>query len=124
MSIFAFASLAGIHVNIVSSVVGIKISAVTAKNQQLRKRKGTMTECLFLAKSKLSNREVLVHRALIDTCISHDEFLTPNKKLREYDDDGKEEIKNIKSSAVYSLWKTMLLHCLRYRKKLRKNQNM
>ena len=49
----------------------------------------------MLAKSKLSSLEVLISKALIDSNISHDEFVLTNV-IKEYDD-MKEEIKNMKT---------------------------
>ena len=48
---------------------------------------------LLLVKSKLNTVEVLISKPLIDSYISHDEFASVNKVLREYDD-IKETIKN------------------------------
>ena len=42
---------------------------------------------------KLNTMEVLISKSLIDTCISHDEFVSVNNILRKYND-MKEEIKN------------------------------
>ena len=47
----------------------------------------------MLAKPKLNIIEVLIFRALIDSNISHDEFVSVNNVLKEYDD-IKGEIKN------------------------------
>ena len=47
----------------------------------------------MLAKPKLNIIEVLISRALIDSNISHDEFVSVNNVLKEYDD-IKGEIKN------------------------------
>ena len=47
----------------------------------------------MLAKSKLSSIEVLVSKALINSNISHDEFVLINNVLKEFYD-MKEEIKN------------------------------
>ena len=47
----------------------------------------------MLAKSKLNNMEVLISKALIDSNISHDEFVLMNNALKEFYD-MKEEIKN------------------------------
>ena len=41
---------------------------------------------VFLAKSKLSSIEVLSSKALIDSNISHDEFVSINNALKEYND--------------------------------------
>ena len=49
----------------------------------------------MFAKSKLSSLEVLISKALIDSNISHDEFVLINV-IKEYDD-MKEEIKNMKT---------------------------
>ena len=49
----------------------------------------------MLAKSKLSSLEVLISKALIDSNISHDEFVLINV-IKECDD-MKEEIKNMKT---------------------------
>ena len=50
----------------------------------------------MLAKSKLNRIDVLISKALIDSVISHDEFVLINNVLNEYDD-MKEEIKNLKT---------------------------
>ena len=48
----------------------------------------------MLAKSKLNSIEVLISKALIDSNISHDEFVLINNVLKEYEE-MKEEIKNL-----------------------------
>ena len=45
------------------------------------------------AKSKLNDIEVLISKVLIDSNISHDEFVLINNVLKEFHD-MKEEIKN------------------------------
>ena len=50
----------------------------------------------MLAKSKLNSIKVLISKALIDTNISHDEFVLINNVLEEYDN-IKEEIKNLET---------------------------
>ena len=52
-----------------------------------------------LAKSKLTNIEVLISKALTDSNISYDEFVLVNDVLKE-NDDMKEEIKKLKTSSV------------------------
>ena len=47
----------------------------------------------MLAKSKLNNTEILISKALIDSDISHDEFILINNALKEFYD-LKEEILN------------------------------
>ena len=39
----------------------------------------------MLAKAKLNTVEVLVSKTLIDSSISHDEFVSVNNVLKEYD---------------------------------------
>ena len=39
----------------------------------------------MLAKSKLNGMEVLISKALIDSVISHDEFVLIDNVLKEYD---------------------------------------
>ena len=48
---------------------------------------------VLLAKTKFSSTKVLNSKALIDPCISHDESVSVNNVLREYDA-MKEEIRN------------------------------
>ena len=47
----------------------------------------------------LNSIEILISKALIDSCISHDEFISENDALKEYDD-MKKEVKNLKASTV------------------------
>ena len=58
----------------------------------------------MLAKSKLNSKEVLISKALIDSNISHDEYVLINNVLKEYDN-IKEEIKNLK---IWSIHQTCL----------------
>ena len=41
---------------------------------------------VLLVKSKLNSVEVLISKALIDSVISHDEFVFINNVLKEHDD--------------------------------------
>ena len=50
----------------------------------------------MLPKFKLNSIEVLISKALIDSAISHDEFVLINSVLKEYMK-MKEEIKNLKA---------------------------
>ena len=50
----------------------------------------------MLAKSKLNSIEVLISKALINSVISHDEFVVIKNVLIEYNE-MKEEIKNLKT---------------------------
>ena len=49
---------------------------------------------MLLGKDKLNTIEVLTSKALIDSYISHDKFVSVNNVLREYNE-MKEEIKKI-----------------------------
>ena len=51
---------------------------------------------VLLAKSKLNGIEVLSFKALIDSVISHGEFVLINKALKEYNEMSK-EIKTLKT---------------------------
>ena len=50
----------------------------------------------MLTKSKSNRIEVLISKSLIDSNISHDEFVLINNALKEYEG-MKEEIKNLKT---------------------------
>ena len=47
---------------------------------------------VFLAKFRLNSIESLIFKALIDSCISHDEYISVSNVLKEYGD-MKEEMK-------------------------------
>ena len=100
VSISAFASLVGIPIGITSSAIGLNICAVTAAikkyKSMIKKKKKKHDKIVFLAKSKLNSIEVLISKALIDTVVSHDEFVLINNVLKEYNE-MKEEIKNLKT---------------------------
>ena len=64
----------------------------------IKKKKKKHDKIVLLAKSKLNSIEILISKALIDSNISHDEFILINNFLKEYDD-MKEEIKNSNSSS-------------------------
>ena len=53
---------------------------------------------VLLAVSKLNSIEVLISKSLIDSGISHDEFVLVNNVLQEYNE-IKEEIKNLNTSS-------------------------
>ena len=48
---------------------------------------------MLLTKAKLNTIEVLISKSLIDSCSSHDEFISINDVLREYNE-TKEDIQN------------------------------
>ena len=87
VSISAFASVVCAPVGVTSSGVGIKIWVFTAgiKNYKsiIKKKKKTH---VLLGKVKLNTIEVSILKALIDSYISHDEFVSVNNVLREYNE--------------------------------------
>ena len=96
VSISAFASLVGIPV----FAVGLKICAVTAGTKKcksiIKKKRKRHDEIVLLAKTKLNTIEVLISRALVDSCISRKKYVLINNVLKEYD----EEIKSLKTSSI------------------------
>ena len=60
----------------------------------IKEKKKKHDKIVLLAKSKLNSRDVLILKALIDSVISHDEFVLINNMLKEYSE-MKEEIKNL-----------------------------
>ena len=87
-----------------SSAVGLKICAITAEIKKyksiIKKKKNNHDKLVLLGKSKLSTIEVLISKSLIDSYISHDEFVLLNNVLREHYV-MKEEIKNPETSVEY-----------------------
>ena len=55
---------------------------------------------MLLGKHKLNTIEVLISKAVIDSYISHDEFVLVNNVLREYNE-LKEEVKNPETSLEF-----------------------
>ena len=56
----------------------------------------------MLGKDKLNSIEFLISKALIDSYISHDKFVSVNSLLREYNR-IEEEIKNPETSVKYTI---------------------
>ena len=103
VSISAFASLVGIPIGITSSAIGLKICSITTGIKKhksiIKKKKKKHGKIVLLAKSSielLTSIEVLISKALINSVISHDEFVFINNALKE-DNEIKEEIKNLKT---------------------------
>ena len=107
VSISAFASLVCVPVGITSSAVGIKIFAIPAGIKKyksiIKKKKKKHDKIVLLGKDKLNTIEVLISKALIDSYISHVEFVSLNNVLRECNE-MKKEIKNPETS-VETLYK-------------------
>ena len=96
ISIFGFAPLLGIPIRVTSSVIGLKIYTITTIIRKyksiIKKNEKKHDKIVLLGKSKLNSVEVLILKALIDSNISHDEFVLTNNVLKEYGN-MKEKIK-------------------------------
>ena len=105
VSISAFASLVSVSVGNASSAVGINVCAITAVIKKyksvIKKKRKKHYKIVLLAKTSLNTIEVLISEALIDAYINHDELVSVNNVLREYNE-MKEEIKNPKNAAEYT----------------------
>ena len=98
VSISTFTSLVGIPIGIANCTIVLKMFVITAaikKYKSIIKKKNPNRhdKIVWRAKSKLNNIEVLISKVLIDSNISHDEFVLINNVLKEFHD-MKEEIKN------------------------------
>ena len=91
---------------LVLKVIGIKICAVTVGIKKyksiIKKKKKKHDKIVLLGKAKLDTMEVLISRSLINSYISHDEFVSVNNVLREYNE-MKEETKNPETSLECTL---------------------
>ena len=59
----------------------------------IKKKRKKHNKIVLLAKAKLNRFKVLISKALIDSHISYDEFVSVNNMLREHNE-TKEEVKN------------------------------
>ena len=84
ISISAFASLLDIPIGVTSSAIGLTIFAVTGGIEKyksiIRKKKKKHYKIVLLA--KLNRIEVLICKTLLDSYISHDEFVLVNDVLQ------------------------------------------
>ena len=81
--------LVRIPIKITSSAIELKICPITVeiKNYKSRYKKITKrNKIVLLAKSKISSTEAWISKALIDSNISHDEFVLINNVLRKFYD--------------------------------------
>ena len=85
VSISAFASLIGIRIGIMSPAIELKVWAISVgikKNKLvIKKKKKRHDEIALLTKSKLSSMGVLISKTLVDSVISHDDFILINNVL-------------------------------------------
>ena len=100
ISIFAFGSLLRIPIGVTRSKIRLKIFPIAAGIKRyksiIKKKKKKHDKIALLAKSKLNSIEVLVSKAIVDSVISHDEFVLINRVLKEYNE-MKEGTKNWKT---------------------------
>ena len=87
----------GIPIWITRSTIGLKILAITARIKKKKKHSKTV----LLPKSKLNIINLLMSRALIDSCIGHDEFVFKNSVLKEYNEMKEEMSKIERLNQVY-----------------------
>ena len=72
------------------------------KSVRIIKKKG-LDKILLLAKAKLNIIKVFISKALIESYINHDEFVSANNMFSECHK-MEEEIKNPKNSVKYTVW--------------------
>ena len=105
-SVSAFTYLAAVLVGITSSAVGLKIFPTIAGIKKFKsvtkKMKKNHEKIVLLEKAKLDIAEVLFSKALIDTYINYDEFVSVNNVFREYYE-MKEKIKNPEIYVEYTI---------------------
>ena len=97
----AFTSFIGLPIRIVSSVIELKIRASTAGIKRyktiIKKKKKQHDKTVLLSKYKLNSIEILIYKALIDSNISHDQFVLINNVLKGYDEMKEFKIKHLKT---------------------------
>ena len=100
--VFISASLVGIPIGTTSSAIRSKICTITPGIKKhtsiIKKKKKKHDKIVYLAKESLSRIEVLISKSLIDSNISHEEFVLINNVLKEYKK-IKEKIKYLKASS-------------------------
>ena len=86
VSIFAFASLVGIPIEITSSAKKcVKAAGILKYKSMIKKKKKKHDKIVLLAESRLNSIKVLISKALIDSNISQNEFVLIIQVLKEYD---------------------------------------
>ena len=104
VSISASVLLVCVPAGIAKSAVGLNIWVIIPriKKYQLifKRKKKKHDKIVLLGKDKLNSIEVLISNTLIDSYVSHDEFVSVSKVLREYYE-MKEGIKYPETFVVY-----------------------
>ena len=97
-------SVVGLPIGTASSAVALKICAITAGIKKyksiIKKKRKKHDKIALLVKTKLNTMQVLISRALVDSYISHDEFVSENNILKEYDY-MKKAMKILKTSTAH-----------------------
>ena len=75
LAVFPFLFLVGIPMGIVSSTIGLKISVITAGSKKyksiIKEKRKEHDKIVLLAKSKLTNIEVIVSKVSINSLIGY-----------------------------------------------------
>ena len=99
VSFSTFSNLIGIPIGITSSAIGLRICAITTAIKKyksiIKRKKIKHDKIVLLAKSELNSIEVNISKFLINSVISHDQFVLIYNILKEYNK-MKEEIKKFK----------------------------
>ena len=95
VSISAFASLIDIAIGITSSAIA---AGIKKHKSIIKKKKNKHDKIVLLAKYKLNSIEVLISQVLIDSVISHDEFVLINDVQKKYDEMREESVDKIQES--------------------------
>ena len=89
ISISVFASSIGVPIGIMSSAIGLKVCAITAGIKKykaiIKKKKKDHDKVVLLAKTKSNSIVALIFKVLMESDITHDEFVIVNNLFKEYD---------------------------------------
>ena len=103
VSISALGSLVCAPIGVTTYTIGIT-ARINKYTSIIKKKKTKHDRIVLLGKDKLKTNEDLISKALIDSYISHDEFVSVNNVLSEYYEMEK-EIGSPETSVEYCIWK-------------------
>ena len=87
--ISVFVSLIGVPIGIMSSAIGIKVCTITAGIKKyksiIKKKKKDHDKVVLLAKTKSNSIVVLIFKVLMESDVTHDEFVIVNNLFKKYD---------------------------------------
>ena len=107
-SISAFVSLVWCFFTYCKFCSRIKICEITAgmkKRKSIIKKKKKHHKTSLLAKTKVDTIDFLISKALLDSYINHDEFVSVSNVLKKFNE-MKKEIKNPKNTVEHILYKS------------------